>query len=202
MQQVRVPDAERCYREAARFAPGEPRARIGLVACLIEQERNEEGLAESERLARDFPQLPASAECFAEALVANGRGELALGVIDPCISRHGASPWRHGLRGRACESIGDQAGALAAFEAAWRWIRTSNWRSKEDVGSPGTESFRRIDRDQPGSAASGRSAADRPRRDARAARLRARRRRGRGAWLGRPWVPRRRRRCLRRGAPG
>ena len=118
MQQVRVPDAERCYREAARFAPGEPRARIGLVACLIEQERNEEGLAESERLARDFPQLPASAECFAEALVANGRGELALGVIDPCISRHGASPWRHGLRGRACESIGDQAGALAAFEAA------------------------------------------------------------------------------------
>ncbi len=118
LRQIRVADAERCFREAASLAPREPRPKIGLVACLLEQGRSDEALAEAEELANEFPNAPASAECLSEALVASGRGETALAMIDRCIERHGASPLRHGLRARACEAMGDRDGALAAFDAA------------------------------------------------------------------------------------
>jgi len=118
MKQIKVAEAEQSFREAAGLAPREPRPRIGLVACLLEQEKHGDALSEAERLAREFPDLPAGAECLAEALVANGNAEQAMGVIDPCIARHGASPLRHGLKGRVCEAMGDRDGALAAFEAA------------------------------------------------------------------------------------
>lgn len=118
MRQIKVAEAERSYREAVGLVPREPRPRIGLVACLLEQEKNADALAEAERLAREFPELAASAECLAEALIANGNPEQAIGVIDPCVARHGASPLRHGLKGRACEAMGNRDAALAAFEAA------------------------------------------------------------------------------------
>jgi tetratricopeptide (TPR) repeat protein len=118
MKQIKVAEAEQSFREAAGLAPREPRPRIGLVACLLEQEKHADALAEAERLGREFPDLPAGSECLVEALIANGHAEQAMGVIDPCIARHGASPLRHGLKARICEAMGDRDGALAAFEAA------------------------------------------------------------------------------------
>ncbi|MDA0974522.1 MAG: tetratricopeptide repeat protein, partial [Planctomycetota bacterium] len=118
MRQIKLAEAEQSFREACSLVPREPRPCIGLIACLLEQEKHGDALAEAERLSREHPDLPASAECLVEALIANGHAEQAMGVIDPCIARHGATPLRHGLKGRVCETMGDRDGALAAFEAA------------------------------------------------------------------------------------
>lgn len=111
-------DAEACYRDSIKLLPAEPRPRIALIACLLEQGKHADALAAAEQLDRDFPGTPIGAECLSEALCANDRFEQALVTIEACIDRHGPSPLRHTIRATACEGSGNLTGARAAFEAA------------------------------------------------------------------------------------
>ena len=110
--------AERRYRDAIGRMPREARPRVGLIASLLEQDRGEDALVESERFARELPDRPEIGECRAEALLFLGRIPEAVSQIDQVVSRHGPNVLRFCLRGRVLEAAGDRNGAIAAYDAA------------------------------------------------------------------------------------
>jgi len=110
--------AERRYREAIGRMPQEARPRVGLVASLLEQDRGDDALVESDRFARELPDRAEIGECRAEALLFLGRTPEAVSQIDQVVARHGPNVLRHCLRARILDAAGDRDGAIAAYDAA------------------------------------------------------------------------------------
>ena len=118
LRQDRIAEAERAYREAIRLAPGDLRAKAGLLGALLGQERADDALAEIDRFAAASPDQPIWEDSRAEAFIQLGRYDEARTTLERALAAHGPSAVRHALLGRAHESIGDMAAALASYDAA------------------------------------------------------------------------------------
>lgn len=118
MRQDRLQESERAYREAIRLAPGDLRAKAGLLGALLGQERAADALAEIDRFAAAAPGQPIWEDSRAEAFMQLERHDEARATIERALAAHGPSAVRHALLGRINEQAGDLSAALASYDAA------------------------------------------------------------------------------------
>ena len=118
MRQRQYAGAEVLLRQAVKVAPDFSQAWTDLVTVQYEQQKLEEAIDSAAKLIKLAPRVPNGYLLAASAYAAAGRYEDALGAFDRALS---IAPGHVGAlcgKGNVCRTIGDQAGAVAAFRAS------------------------------------------------------------------------------------
>lgn len=115
MRQKQYSDAEVLLRQAVAVAPDFSQVWADLVTVQYEQQKLEDAMESASKLIKLDARVPNGYLLLASAYAAAGRYEEALGAFDDALSN---APNHVGAlcgKGNVCRTIGDQAGAIAAF---------------------------------------------------------------------------------------
>ena len=118
IRQKRHEDAEILLARAVEVAPDFNQAWADLVTVQYEQQKLDEAAESARRLIKLDPRLPNGYLLLASALASAGHHEEALRAFDDALA---VAPRHVGAlcgKGNVCRTVGDQAGAIAAFRSS------------------------------------------------------------------------------------
>ena len=115
MRQKQYADAEVLLRQAVAVAPDFSQAWADLVTAQYEQQKLEDAIESANKLIKLDARVPNGYLLLASACAAAGRYEEALGAFDSALSNVPNHVGALCGKGNVCRTIGDQAGAIAAF---------------------------------------------------------------------------------------
>ena len=115
MRQKQYADAEVILKQAVAVAPDFSQAWADLVTAQYEQQKLEDAIESANKLIKLDARVPNGYLLLASACAAAGRYEEALGAFDSALSNAPSHVGALCGRGNVCRTIGDQAGAIAAF---------------------------------------------------------------------------------------
>ena len=118
IRQKQYSDAEVILKQAVELAPDFSQAWADLVTVQYEQQKLDDAIESAKKLIKLDARVPSGYLLLASAYAAAGRYEEALGSFDSALS---IAPNHVGAlcgKGNVCRTIGDQAGAIAAFRTS------------------------------------------------------------------------------------